>query len=46
MIESRKIVGIQGGHGSFNEQAALTNLADSGIPNYQLLYLHTTEKRL
>ena len=43
MTESSKIVGIQGGHGSFNEQAALSNLASYGIPIYQLRYLHTTE---
>ncbi len=43
MIESSKTVGIQGGRGSFNEQAALNNLANHGIPIYQLRYLHTTE---
>ncbi len=43
MTESSKIVGIQGGRGSFNEQAALSNLTNQGIPNYQLRYLHTTE---
>jgi prephenate dehydratase len=43
MTDSSKIVGIQGGRGSFNEQAALSHLVDFGIPNYQLQYLHTTE---
>ena len=43
MVESCKIVGIQGGQGSFNEQAALTHLADVGIGNFKLRYLHTTE---
>ena len=43
MKESSKIVGIQGGHGSFNEEAALANLANYGIANYQLEFLHTTE---
>jgi len=38
-----KIVGIQGGPGSFNEAAALTHLPTVGIANYQLRYLHTTE---
>jgi prephenate dehydratase len=38
-----KLVGIQGGAGSFNELAALTHLANVGIPDYQLCYLHTTE---
>ena len=43
MTDSRKIVGIQGGRGSFNEQAALTHLNDNGIDNFKLRYLHTTE---
>jgi len=43
MRNSSKIVGIQGGRGSFNEQAALSNLANFGIADYQLEYLHTTE---
>jgi prephenate dehydratase len=43
MTESSKRVGIQGGRGSFNEQAALNNLACHGVPVYQLQYLHTTE---
>jgi prephenate dehydratase len=43
MKESSKIVGIQGGRGSFNELAALNNLANHGLTNYQLRYLHTTE---
>lgn len=46
MIETNKIVGIQGGQGSFNEQAAINNLASYGIYPYQLRYLHTTENVL
>ena len=42
-MESSKIVGIQGGPGSFNELAAITHLPEAGIGNYQLSYLHTTE---
>ncbi len=37
------VVGIQGGKGSFNELAALTHLKDTGIDNFQLRYLRTTE---
>ncbi len=46
MRESSKKVGIQGGRGSFNEHAAMNNLAKHGIPEYQLRYLHTTENVL
>jgi len=37
------IVGIQGGRGSFNEQAAMAHIGGVGIGNFQLRYLHTTE---
>ncbi len=43
MVEVSKKVGIQGGPGSFNEQAAITHLGRVGIPSYELSYLHTTE---
>lgn len=46
MNETSKKIGIQGGRGSFNEQAALRHLASSGFPNFQLHYLHTTENVL
>jgi prephenate dehydratase len=38
----RKLVGIQGGRGSFNEEAALTHLSKEGINDFELRYLHTT----
>ncbi len=41
MAELDKIIGIQGGRGSFNEQAGLTHLASTGIGSYTLRYLHT-----
>jgi prephenate dehydrogenase len=37
-------IGIQGGKGSFNEEAVLYWLRRSGIENYKLKYLYTTEK--
>lgn len=40
------VVGIQGGRGSFNEEAALYYLNRSGIKNFRLAYLHTTERVL
>lgn len=36
------LVGIQGGKGSFNEQAALKNLPSLGLSKFELRYLHTT----
>jgi prephenate dehydratase len=44
MTNLHKIVGIQGGAGSFNEQAALMHLKNSGVPDFELIYLRTTEK--
>jgi hypothetical protein len=40
------IVGIQGGKGSFNEQAALHYLERIGAPNFEIKYLYTTENVL
>jgi prephenate dehydratase len=40
------LVGIQGGKGSFNEQAALKNLPSLGMEAFQLRYLHTSENVL
>lgn len=37
------VVGIQGGRGSFNEQAALAHLSGVGIDKFELRYLHTIE---
>ena len=39
-------IGIQGGKGSFNEEAVLYWLKRSGIENYKLKYLYTTENVL
>jgi arogenate dehydrogenase (NADP+), plant len=36
-------IGIQGGKGSFNEEAVMYWLAKSGIKNYKIKYLYTTE---
>jgi prephenate dehydratase len=42
----RLVVGIQGGRGSFNEQAVLHYLAREQIDRYDIRYLHTTAKVL
>jgi arogenate dehydrogenase (NADP+), plant len=39
----RLTIGIQGGTGSFNEEAVMYWLDRSGIKNYKLKYLYTTE---
>jgi arogenate dehydrogenase (NADP+) len=39
-------IGIQGGQGSFNEEAVMYWLGRSGIPNYKIKYLYTTENVL
>jgi len=36
-------IGIQGGRGSFNEEAVMYWLKRSGTPNYKIKYLYTTE---
>jgi arogenate dehydrogenase (NADP+) len=36
-------IGIQGGKGSFNEEAVMHWLAESGIRDYKIKYLYTTE---
>lgn len=40
------IIGIQGGRGSFNEQALDYYVKREGITNYRIKYLHTSEKVL
>jgi len=46
-INSKKIIfGIQGGKGSFNEEAILSYINKNGIKKYQIKYLFTTEKVL
>jgi prephenate dehydratase len=42
----RIVFGIQGGKGSFNEQAILTFVDKKGIKNYKVKYLYTTERVL
>ena len=42
----RLVIGIQGGLGSFNEEAARALLARSPEQPHELVYLHTTEKVL
>lgn len=39
-------IGIQGGKGSFNEEAVMYWLKRSGIKDYKIKYLYTTEKVL
>lgn len=46
-INQKKIIfGIQGGKGSFNEEAILSYINKNGIKKYQIKYLFTTEKVL
>jgi len=44
--KERLIVGIQGGKGSFNEEAATYYLSRTPDIEYELVYLHTTEQVL
>ena len=39
-------IGIQGGKGSFNEEAIIYYLKRNGITNYKIEYLHTTKNAL
>src|SRR5580704_6094199 len=45
VFPDRLVVGIQGGRGSFNEEAARHYLSAAGVPS-ELVYLHTTERVL
>lgn len=46
-INKKKIIyGIQGGKGSFNEEAILTYIKKAKIKKYQIKYLYTSEKVL
>ncbi len=46
-ISRKKIIfGIQGGKGSFNEEAILFHVKKHGIKKYQIKYLYTSEKVL
>lgn len=40
------VFGIQGGKGSFNEEAILKYIKENNIKNYKIKYLYTTEKVL
>lgn len=40
--KDKLVIGIQGGRGSFNEQAALYYLGRSKVDRYEIRYLHTT----
>ena len=42
----RLVVGIQGGKGSFNEEAARYYLSRQGIAEFEIVYLHTTKNVL
>ena len=44
--KEKLVVGIQGGKGSFNEQAALYYLDRNGITDFEIKYLYTTENVL
>jgi prephenate dehydrogenase len=46
LYKDRLVVGIQGGRGSFNEEAALYYLGRTPDQQYELKYLHTTENVL
>ena len=46
MRKGNTIYGIQGGKGSFNEEAILNYLPKKGIDNYEIRYLFTTPKVL
>lgn len=42
MDRTKKVYGIQGGKGSFNEEAVLFYLKKKKIKNFKIKYLHTT----
>jgi len=44
--KDRLVVGIQGGRGSFNEEAARHYLKEKGIEDFELVYLHTSKNVL
>ncbi|MBJ7608968.1 MAG: prephenate dehydrogenase/arogenate dehydrogenase family protein [Candidatus Dormibacteraeota bacterium] len=46
LVVDTVIVGIQGGRGSFNEEAARHYMSRTPEAPYELLYLHTTERVL
>ena len=46
LVSDRMVVGIQGGRGSFNEEAARYYMSRTPDTPYELVYLHTTERVL
>jgi prephenate dehydrogenase len=46
VVTTRVVVGIQGGRGSFNEEAARHYMGRTPDVPYELVYLHTTERVL
>lgn len=41
---ARTVFGIQGGQGSFNEEAVQHHIKTTGISNYEIKYLYTSDK--
>ncbi len=46
VVTDRMVIGIQGGRGSFNEEAARHYMSRTSDVAYELVYLHTTERVL
>jgi arogenate dehydrogenase (NADP+), plant len=46
LVTERMVIGIQGGRGSFNEEAARHYMSRTPHVPYELVYLHTTESVL
>ena len=46
IYQDRLVVGIQGGQGSFNEEAATYYLKREGVERYELVYLYTSSNVL
>jgi prephenate dehydratase len=46
LVTDRMVIGIQGGRGSFNEEAARHYMSRTPDEPYELVYLHTTESVL
>ena len=46
MTDPKKLIGIQGGRGSFNETALRSYLAGKNRPDWEIKYLHTTPEVL
>ncbi len=46
LVTDRLVIGIQGGRGSFNEEAAQALMSRAPDDDYEIVYLHTTEKVL